>query len=455
MVLAACDRAETSDATTLSSLTHAAVPGDDAPELAQPGPYRVGVRTLEFSYEGAPDISVASHITGSQPTWTRHLTIDVLYPANISDALAADAIYKGGFHTGLTEIEGLPKTFEVQGMARRDAPAVEGQQFPLILVSHGLLNTPGVLSGLTENLASKGYVVAAIDHRDAADEPATPAHLFARVLLNRVPDQRRALADILSFARAGETPLSRLIDVDSIGLIGFSMGGYGVLGHAGAGFDAQGSALDVVPAQTIADQIEGSAPYNSIDRSTIGAVIAFAPWGGKPGDVWTDQALGNIQAPLLIFAGSQDDVSDFDQGIQRIFSRTVGTNRHMLVFQNAQHNLVQVSAPPSAHLDVRSWMTFEDPTWRRQRLISVGVHFSTAFLDWKLKGLDQRSTFFDVPTVASNDGSWEQSFLEDANDQYANGKGESSRYWPGFKPRQAIGLELHYKGKDAQSNSED
>jgi len=137
-------------------------------------------------------------------------------------------------------------------------------------------------------------------------------------------------------------------------------------------------------------------------------------------------------------------VSDFEQGIQRIFDSARGADRHMLVFQNAQHNLVQVPAPPSAHLDVRPWMTFEDATWRRQRLLDVGTHFVTAFLDWKLKGVEERYRYLDVPTTFSNDGTWPQSFASDFSDQYADGSNGSENYWPGFKRRQAIGLELHH-----------
>ncbi|MEM9619999.1 MAG: hypothetical protein AAF993_00025 [Pseudomonadota bacterium] len=454
LVLAGCqESATTSDATTISSLTFAAVPGDDAPELAHPGPYRVGVRTYEFAYPQAPDVSVASVLGADFPRWTRQLSVDVLYPAQVPDQVASDVVYQGQYHTGLTDIQGLPDTFQIQGLAVRDAPVVENQQFPLVIVSHGLLNSPGVLSGITENLASKGYVVAVIDHRDAQDEPATPVHLFARVLLNRVLDQQRILQEMRVIAgqteSGGQAPpdsddLGHIINLDAIGLMGFSMGGYGVLGHAGAGFDPEGGAFDIVPSAAMAAQLESAVEFREQDRSHIDAVIAFAPWGGKPDDVWSDTALANVRAPLLVFAGDQDDVSDYELGIRRIFKSATGADRYLLVYQNAQHNLVQVPAPPSAHLDVRSWMTFEDPTWRRERLLSVGAHFVAAFLDWHLKGIAERSSYFDVPSVLSNNAEWPQSFGADFSDQYADGTGDSEQYWKGFKRRQAIGLELHH-----------
>ena len=452
-VLGACERAETSEQTTLSSLTYAAAPGDDAPELAHLGSYRVGVRTLKFAYDDQPDISLTDHISGSTSTWTRKLSVDVLYPAEVPATKNADVVYQGQYHSGFTEIEGLPATFDIKGIAVRDARVLSGEKFPLVLVSHGLLNTPGVLSGLTENLASKGYIVAAIDHRDAQDDPTTPVHLFARVMLNRVLDQRRVITEILKLAKDRDNPLGQAVNVNAIGLVGYSMGGFGVLGHAGAGFNPDGSSLDVIPSSTLAGQTEGNATYEQLDRSYIDAVIAFAPWGGKAGEVWSDQALRNIEAPLLLFAGSEDDVSDFEHGIQRIFRQTQRSDRYMLVFQNAQHNLVQVPAPPSAHLDVRSWMTFEDATWRRDRILNVGVHFSTAFLDWKLKGIEQRAAYLNLPTERSNDAVWEQPITADYSDQYADGTDDSEDYWRGFKRRQAIGLELRHSNKNSSAAS--
>ena len=397
------EQVETSTETTLSSMTYAAVAGDDAPELAHPGAYRVGVRTLRFVFDDAPDVSIAGHLASADTRWRRELSVDVLYPADVAPDTPADAVYEGNYQTGFAEIDGLPDRFEIRGYAVRDAPVLANTSFPLVLVSHGLFNTPGVLSGLTENLASKGYVVAAIDHRDAEDDPATPVHLFARVLLNRALDQKRVLGELLTLAPGDAGGVRDAIDAERVALIGFSMGGYGVLAHAGAGFDPDGSAFTIVPAHTIADQTASSPVYRNEDRSHIDAVIAFAPWGGKAGEVWTDEALTGVTAPLLVFAGSEDDVSDYEHGIRRIFEQANGAERFMLVFQNAQHNLVQVKAPPAAHLDVRSWMTFEDATWRRERLLNTGVHFATAFLDWHLKGHSDARRFFDVPTVQSND----------------------------------------------------
>src|SRR4029078_74904 len=79
--------------------------------------------------------------------------------------------------------------FQVLGKALRDAvPATPaaGERFPLVVVLHGYPGSRTFLSYLTENLASKGYVVAAIDHTDSVFGEVKG---FASTLLNRSNDQ--------------------------------------------------------------------------------------------------------------------------------------------------------------------------------------------------------------------------------------------------------------------------
>ena len=61
-----------------------------------------------------------------------------------------------------------------------------GKSFPLVVVSHGYPGSRTFLTYLTENLASKGYVVAAIDHTDSVWGDIKP---FPSTLFNRSSDQ--------------------------------------------------------------------------------------------------------------------------------------------------------------------------------------------------------------------------------------------------------------------------
>ena len=81
------------------------------------------------------------------------------------------------------------------------------------------------MSWLTENLASKGYVVAAIRHEDMYFNPAG----FPQAAL------RRPL-DIAFVAQELQRTLGKsgAVDPTRAALIGYSMGGYGVLAAGGA-----------------------------------------------------------------------------------------------------------------------------------------------------------------------------------------------------------------------------
>ena len=83
-----------------------------------------------------------------------------------------------------SEAPAAPASFEVPGIAVRN-PAPAGRNHPLVVVSHGYSNCTVAMTWLTENLASKGYVVAAIRHEDP---PITDRSRFDELLLRRPLD---------------------------------------------------------------------------------------------------------------------------------------------------------------------------------------------------------------------------------------------------------------------------
>src|SRR5438270_13981656 len=92
---------------------------------------------------------------------------------------------------------GVPTAFQIPGKALRDAPPVTGTAFPLVVVSHGYPGSRTFLTWLTENLASKGYVVAAIDHTDSIFGQQRG---FPSTLLNRASDQFYTIDALTSLA---------------------------------------------------------------------------------------------------------------------------------------------------------------------------------------------------------------------------------------------------------------
>ncbi len=126
-----------------------------------------------------------------------------------------------------------------------DAPPAACPRVPLVLFSHGLGGCALQSTFVTEELARHGYVVAAPDHADAACAIGSDALNFGNLrtdmpLLDPASWNERSeigrLRDLRAVIRlvAGDPQLARIADTSRIGAIGHSLGGYAVLGMAGA-----------------------------------------------------------------------------------------------------------------------------------------------------------------------------------------------------------------------------
>jgi hypothetical protein len=218
------------------------------------------------------------------------------------------------------------------------------------------------------------------------------------------------------------------------------MGGYGSLTAAGAALDPAAPAFaQLSPAMRAQLPIPDPAL-----ASKIKAVVAIAPWGGQPGAaVWQDSALASLRMPLLIVAGDQDDVVDYERGVKRLFNAAQGTDRYLLVYREAAHNIAgnPVTIPSDADFPTIEFLT--DPVWRKERIEMINAHFIGAFLDLELKAEESKSIYLKVPTPFANQGQWPSSFGQTWGGVTA-GKDQPG-YWRGFQRRWARGLELHHK----------
>ena len=199
----------------------------DAPELAKYGKHAIGVKTLALVNPGQADI-VKFKAGAPMPVYDRRLTVEVWYPA--AAGAAGNGQYRVFTRDGKTEVT-------LTGRALRDAaPDRASGPYPLLIISHGYPGNRFLLSHLAENLASKGYVVASIDHTDStySDQAA-----FGSTLLNRPLDQLFVLREMARLNGADPSgTLQGLVNAEQTGLIGYSMGGYGVVNTIGGGFTA-------------------------------------------------------------------------------------------------------------------------------------------------------------------------------------------------------------------------
>jgi len=390
----------------------------NAPELAPRGKYSVGVRTLEVVNKNQVDVLKSK--AGIDPLYDRSLTIEVWYPAVIPAGQKALETYKstlGLFNDPKRPL--IPYTF--LGRALRDAqPDRSEGKYPLVIVSHGYPGSRLLLSYLTENLASKGYIVVSIGHTESTYSDRAG---FQSTLLNRSKDVLFVLNQMTAFSDQGSKHfLSGIVDTENTGIVGYSMGGYGVLNVAGAGYSQKMDSTFATlsgGSHAIRVRLAGQPEYLASLDPRIKAVVAFAPWGMQRG-AWDKEGLKGLKTPTFFIAGSLDDVSGYEDGIKAIYDGAIYAHRYLLTYQNARHN-VAPNPPPVETLaegvNPNEYNHYSEPSWNEYRLNNNNQHFVTAFLGIHLKKLDYMK-YLDVQ------------------------KNSNDKLWKGFKPRYSTGMEL-------------
>ena len=410
--------------------TYFSVPLADAPELAPMGTYTVGVRTLNLVNPGQLDILKYSTETKSAPVADRQLKVEVWYPATLADGEKAETIYESPMAGRAAARPGIPSTFQIPGKAKRDAAPRQGNKFPLVIVSHGYPGSRTFLSYLTENLASKGYIVAAIDHTDSV---FGEIRAFSSTLLNRSADQLFVLESLSK--QTNGLP----IDPTNAAIIGYSMGGYGALTSAGAGYSPKSPVAAMVPGGYLEPWTAGNEQFVARRPANLKAIIAIAPWGAQLNS-WDDKGLEGLTLPSLFIVGDQDDVSGYEKGVKRAFEGAKYSERCMLVYQNARHNVGGNPAPVGVPLDFAARESFEEPVWRKDRILAINQHFASAFLDLYLKGDQSRRPYLHPGQKRAADAIWPANPNAPTGAKFSNGEGG---YWKGFQRRWALGLEMH------------
>jgi len=400
----------------------------DAPELAAYGAQPVGVRTLQLTNPGQIDIlkiDPKQPKPDPLPRYDRPLTVEVWYPAAPGGNGSTEL--KAFLRDGRTEVT-------LVGQARRDAAPAAGGPYPLVIVSHGYPGNRFLLSHLAENIASKGYVVASIDHTDSTyrDKAA-----FGSTLVNRTIDQTFVLNKMASLGDAAENFLTGLVDASNAAVIGYSMGGYGAVITAGGGVTQ--TSVDYTwgaPHGLLAMHKSGSAEQNGRPDPRIKTAVAFAPWGMNYA-FWDEDSLKGIKIPMLFIAGSQDDISGYDKGTRAIWQAAANADRALLTFDNANHNAgAPYPAPKEGNgfdekLGFAPFDHYADAVWDTVRMNNISQHFITAWLGKYLKGEATMDGYLDLVPNA-NDGVW-------AVDKDGSFKPEHS-HWKGFQNRTAKGL---------------
>jgi predicted dienelactone hydrolase len=352
----------------------------DAPPLAARGTYTIGVKTLQLT----------------DASRSRTFTLEVWYPSPEPDA---PIVYESII--GETPVN-------ISGRANREA-APSAEKFPLIIASHGQPGMRFQYAYLNEQLASRGFVVASIDHTGSTYRDLTQQD-FVTSLVYRPQDILFALEEIPKLIVSA--------DGHNVGLLGYSYGGYSVINAAGAGLDGE-AFTTYCQTSTDADKgpcfvlpffagLEQARGINVVQADPrIKAVFVMAPYG-QP---WLgEKSLANLKIPLFVAVGEDDDVAVYERDGLEYFRRAGSENKYLLTLESAQHNPF-VECPAELRT---TWTDFErcsEPVWNHERAHDISKHFTSAFFGKFLQGDEQAGEFLKADL-------------------------------PGFKPRTTLGVRL-------------
>ncbi|MFJ8623017.1 alpha/beta hydrolase family protein [Kitasatospora sp. NPDC093550] len=276
------------------------------------GPYPIGTTALHLTDTARED--------PWQPGHRRELMISLWYPTSRPAGPADRAPYMtpaAGEHFGGPSGVGLinygaePGSTDWSGIrthARTDAPALPGGRRPVVLYSPGLGDPRAWGTALVEDLASRGYVVVTVDHTYEASEVAfTDGELAASVLPGmlgqpdldigavlrkamaaRVDDTRFVLDQLAGLGgRTGlPTGLAGALDLDRVGMVGHSAGGFTAL-------------------QTMHDDPRIAAGIN------LDGQLHFPGPDGRNGVFLPTVAEDGLDRPFLLMGTGSDDSGDY------------------------------------------------------------------------------------------------------------------------------------------------
>ena len=213
---------------------------------------------------------------------------------------------------------------------------------PVIVISHGLGSDRQTFAYLAAHLASYGFAVAVPEHPGSnaqqlqalingfANEVTAPAELTDRPL------------DIKFLLDELKRSFGRRLNLQQVGVIGQSFGGYTALALAGAAINFEQLQKDCDPSN---DSLNLSlllqcralalpASQYQLQDERIKAAIAINPVGST---IFGESQISKIQVPLMLVAGSDDTVAPALAEQIQPFTWLTTPNKYLVLLKGGTH----------------------------------------------------------------------------------------------------------------------
>jgi len=158
-------------------------------------------------------------------------------------------------------------------------------------------------------------------------------------------------------------------------------------------------------------------------------MISIAPWGGEQG-IHSAESLATIKVPSLYIAGSEDDVSGYENGVKALFDKTQSPDAFLMVYDNARHNIAAHPAPKAAYQNDLDIGHYFEPSWKIETLNRINNHMSLAFLNCYVKQPKQGCAYLPKRENIT---------------QTKQADGTTTESWPGLKQRWGTGVRFFRK----------
>jgi predicted dienelactone hydrolase len=319
----------------------------DSPLLPQT---RVGMVTRNFTDEKRKNW---------QATAPRPLTTAIWYPAEMT-TIKEETIFGGSPEKEIfVPVTVLPGA-DLSRSARR---------YPLIVMSHGTGGSAIMMMWLGYFLASRGYIVAAVNHHGNTAAERQPAPQGFLLFWERAKDLTVVLDKMLADPKFGPR-----IDRSRIGAAGFSLGGYTVISLAGGVFSSQQFESfcrspqrdftcepqhEFPDAPRLFEELKGTDPVvqeslrhagDSYKDKRIKRVFAISP---ALGSGFTASGLSKIKIPVSIVIGQADKITPLATNAQRYANLIKGATLTVLPGEIGHYTfLAECNAHGKAVVDI-------------------------------------------------------------------------------------------------------
>ncbi|MCU0565683.1 MAG: alpha/beta hydrolase [Oculatellaceae cyanobacterium Prado106] len=289
----------------------------------------------------------------------------------------------------------IPTESNASSLGVSSIPPALPNRVPLIVISHGLGSDRTTYAYLAEQLASYGFAVAVPEHPGSssqqiqalisgvASEVAEPQEFVNR------PLDVKFLLNTLALLDQSDPDFAGRIDLQNVGILGQSLGGYTALALAGAKINLPQLTQDCTNSESLnlslllqCRALELPQPLPELKDDRIKAVIAINMIGGS---LLGKSDLSQVQLPVMIISGTADTVAP--SLLEQIlpFTWLQSSNKYLTLLQGGTHfSTIDVPNAPGTQegttIQLPSEIVGPDPKLAQMYLKAIATAFFKTYV---------------------------------------------------------------------------